>query len=365
MARIATFDDWTDLFKEWRNDIGVDPALMEGYEFQTKFGEAHSKEIEFGDYSGQPKWETLIQIPEQRVRDALLHLIVYQGDTEFASVEQQRRLVDTAPGHYDLQGLVRIMREEMRHGWQMSHLLVNYFGEDGKREAQKLLERRAFEGNRLLGSFNQDVSSWVDFYTYTEFIDRDGKYQLTMLSHSSFAPLARSMPPMLQEEAFHLLTGNSGLMRILKAGKVPVEILQKHFNKWIPTAYDLFGTDSSSSAEWAYVWGLKGRVDEDDAQEPADRRRLNELARRHYLSDITAIIAALNQLIPEGKPKLIVPDSRFNRSIGEFAGKPYSVTGELLSPEEFQQHLGQVLPGPEDRKILQEIFKEKDWIVGV
>ena len=113
------------------------------------------------------------------------------------------------------------MVEEMRHGWQMCHLLVNYFGETGKIEARKLLERRSWQNNRLLGSFNVDVDNWVDFFTYTEFVDRDGKFQLNMLSTSGFAPLARSMGPMLREEGFHLGTGHMGLQRIVKGGRVP------------------------------------------------------------------------------------------------------------------------------------------------
>ena len=113
------------------------------------------------------------------------------------------------------------MVEEMRHGWQMCHLLVNHFGETGKIEARKLLERRSWQNNRLLGSFNVDVDNWVDFFTYTEFVDRDGKFQLNMLSTSGFAPLARSMGPMLREEGFHLGTGHMGLQRIAKAGRVP------------------------------------------------------------------------------------------------------------------------------------------------
>ena len=113
-----------------------------------------------------------------------MNLIVYQGDTEFASVEQQKNLLDTAPTEYDRKALTRVNSEEMRHGWQMCYLLVNYFGDSGKLEARKLLERRAFRGDRLLGSFNAPVNNWLDFFTYTEFVDRDGKYQLTMLSHS-------------------------------------------------------------------------------------------------------------------------------------------------------------------------------------
>ena len=106
--------------------------------------------------------------------------------------------------------LLRVMREEQRHGWQMCHVLITNFGDSGKLEARKLLERRAYKNTRLLGAFNKNVDDFIDFVTYTCFIDRDGKYQLTMLHPSSFAPLSRSMGPMLKEEAFHLFTGQSG-----------------------------------------------------------------------------------------------------------------------------------------------------------
>jgi len=360
--KIATFDDWIDLFTQWRHEIGFDSKLIGECQFQTKFGEMDSPEIEFGDFAGQRKWETVLQIPNQQVRDALLNLIVYQGDTEFASVEQQRHLVQTAPSHADLQSVVRVMTEEMRHGYQMSYLLVNYFGDSGKVEARKLLERRAFKRNRLLGSFNEDVSNWLDFFVYTEFIDRDGKFQLQMLSRSGFAPLARSTKGMLKEESFHLGTGHNGLRRVLLAGKIPVEIIQRYFNKWIPTAYDLFGTDHSSSAHWAYVWGLKARYNEGEVKEPADKNNLNEAARALFHREISLLVENLNKLIPEGQPKLYVPDIKFNRRIGGYAGQPYSVTGELLSEMEYAGYVEKVLPSPGDAQKLQEIFKENDWI---
>jgi benzoyl-CoA 2,3-epoxidase subunit B len=363
MAKIATFDDWVDYFRQWQKDIGYDPSLLGDYKFETKLGELHTSEIEFGDFKGQRKWERAEQMPNQSIRDALLNLIVYQGDTEFASVEQQKNLLDTAPTDYDRQSLIRVNREEMRHGWQMCYLLATYFGDSGKLEAQKMLERRASQGNRLLGSFNAPVSNWLDFFTYTQFVDRDGKFQLTMLSHSSFAPLAQSVTAMLKEEFFHMFTGNTGLTRIVRANRIPVPIIQKYFNKWLSTAYDLFGTDHSSSAQWSYVWGLKGRYDEHEAKSPADKQKLNELSREHYLAESGKLIDALNQFVPAGQPKLYAPDLRFNRSIGDFVGKTYSVTGELLSPEQHQKHLIEVLPGLEDERVLNEIFKEKDWVL--
>jgi len=58
-------------------------------------------------------------------------LIVNPGDTEPASVEQQRRLGETAPSLYDLRNLFQVNVEEGRHLWAMVYLLHAYFGRNG------------------------------------------------------------------------------------------------------------------------------------------------------------------------------------------------------------------------------------------
>ncbi|MGH9429987.1 MAG: Phenylacetic acid catabolic protein [Terriglobia bacterium] len=362
MLRVSNFGDWIDYFYGWQKDIGLDSPEFRQYKFEAKYGELPNNEIEFGDYRGNLRWTTVMHIPEQRIRDAALNLIVYQGDTEFASVEQQRRLFETSPSRYDYLSLVRVMTEEMRHGWQMSHILVTQFGRSGRIEAQKLLERRAFVDNRLLGAFNETVENWLDFYTYTQFVDRDGKFQLTMLSYSGFQPLAQSMLPMLKEESYHLGTGNNGLKRIIQAGRVPIPIMQRYFNKWLPTSFDLFGTDHSSSAQWAYVWGLKGRYNERDVGNEVDKERLNDAARQLYRDEVVKLTDILNRAIPEDQPKLVVPDLRFNRKIGQYKDKRYTVDGRELTAEEFAKYLPTVLPSDEDKETLKSICKEKDWV---
>ncbi len=363
MLRISNFDDWIDYFYGWQKDIGLDAPEFREYKFEAKYGQLPHNEIEFGDYKGQLRWKTVMHIPDQRIRDAAMNLIVYQGDTEFASVEQQRNLFETAPSRYDYLSLVRVMTEEMRHGWQMSHLLITQFGRSGRIEAQKLLERRAYTDDRLLGAFNESVENWLDFYTYTQFVDRDGKFQLTMLSYSAFEPLAQSMLPMLKEESFHLGTGNNGLRRIVQAGKIPTAIMQRYFNKWLPTSFDLFGTDHSSSAHWAYVWGLKGRYNEREAGPEVDKENLNDHARQLYREECVKLTELINKLIPEEQPRLRVPDIRFNRQIGRYAGQYYTVEGEQLTAQEYAAYLPTVLPTAEDKEALRSIFKEKDWIV--
>ncbi|MCA8939049.1 MAG: hypothetical protein KDB07_04545, partial [Planctomycetes bacterium] len=183
--RVRSMDDWVDLFHMWQEDIGVELPKNMSYNFSALYDsdDATGTEIEFGDFASNKKWNSLLDVPTQNIRDTLLALTYVQGDTEFASVEQQRLLLQNAPHEYDLYALLRIMVEEMRHGWQMCDILIKHFGNSGKLEAQKLLERRASEafpenekGGRLLGSFNEAVNNWVDFYSYTCFVDRDGKY---------------------------------------------------------------------------------------------------------------------------------------------------------------------------------------------
>ncbi|HUO52427.1 MAG TPA: hypothetical protein VMT93_07915, partial [Gemmatimonadaceae bacterium] len=124
LTKITNFDDWIDLFKVWQDDIGLDANELRDYKFDVKLADLDVPEIEFGHYAGDAKWKTVMHIPDQRIRDALQTLIIFLGDTVFASVEQQRALLDRAPSDYDLMSIYRVMAEEMRHGWQMSYLLV-------------------------------------------------------------------------------------------------------------------------------------------------------------------------------------------------------------------------------------------------
>jgi benzoyl-CoA 2,3-dioxygenase component B len=363
----TTFDEWVENFGEWQTRVGFDPAWIGDFELSIKFDwERAGEQIEFGDYKGRKKWERSLQIPHQNIRDGLLSMITVQGDTEFASVEQQKHLLETAPSDYDRYAAARIMAEEQRHGWQMCYLLMTYFGQQGAREAQKLLERNAQEGSRLLGAFNRPMPHWLDFFCYTMFVDRDGKYQLGMLSTSSFKPLAASMGPMLKEESFHLGTGANGLRRIIKAGVIPLDMLQRYFNKWVSTAHDLFGTDTSTSAEWAYVWGIKGRWDErkklEEGQEVI-KENLNEESRGHYHDEIAAEVEKMNGLLPEGAAPLYVAHENFNREIGSFAGGRYTVEGHAFEGDdaEWEEYLHQMMPRAQDEEDLKKYFEE-EWI---
>src|SRR6187401_1756492 len=195
----------------------------------------------FGDFQGQPVWD---EVPGE-FRNMLRRLIVIQGDTEPASVEQQRRLGETAPSLYDLRNLFQVNVEEGRHLWAMVYLLHAYFGRAGREEAEALLQRNSgdLDSPRILGAFNEETPDWLSFFMFTYFTDRDGKYQLGTLKESAFDPLSRTCEFMLKEESHHMFVGTTGVQRIVERtaevmkakggaatfedGVIPLDVIQR------------------------------------------------------------------------------------------------------------------------------------------
>ena len=172
------------------------------------------RRIGFGEHKGEPAWQ---KVPGE-YRSALQRLIVVQGDTEPASVEQQRNLGATAPSLYDLRNLFQVNVEEGRHLWAMVYLLHAYFGREGREEAAELLRRNSGSADapRILGAFNEETPDWLSFFMFTYFTDRDGKYQLGTLKESGFDPLSRTCEFMLKEEAHHMFVGTTGVDRVVE-----------------------------------------------------------------------------------------------------------------------------------------------------
>src|SRR5919106_946481 len=248
------------------------------------------RRIGFGDHRGEPVWQ---EVPGE-YRSELRRLLVVQGDTEPASVEQQRALCFSAPSLYDLRNLFQVNVEEGRHLWAMVYLLHRYFGRDGRDEADEMLERHSGDADhpRILGAFNEPTPDWLSFFLFTYFTDRDGRFQLASLRESSFDPLSRTCDFMLKEEAYHMFVGASGVGRVLQRtvdlmkqhdtadvmpyGGINADTLQRYLNFHFSVSLDLFGAETSSNAANYFASGLKGRYKEEERD---DDHRLREATR--------------------------------------------------------------------------------------
>jgi len=358
-----------------------------------------NRKIGFGDNYGQEVWQ---QIPGE-YRATLRRLIVTQGDTEPASVEQQRMLGHTAPSLYDLRNLFQVNVEEGRHLWAMVYLLHAYFGRDGREEAEELLERHSGDANkpRILGTFNEPIRDWLSFYMFTYFTDRDGKFQLKSLAESSFDPLARTCSFMLTEEAHHMFVGDTGINRVVKrtlevmkelntdepeairrAGAIDLPTVQRYLNFWFSSSLDLFGSEQSSNAASYFANGLKGRPDEAQyedhgardttfelavpdgkggtkAEQIPMRNAMNEVTRGAYVRDCDLGVKRWNRLIEKAGHsfRLVLPSTRFRRNIGAWAGAPTDVGGNPITQEEFNAHVAAWLPSQADQAYVLSLMR--------
>ncbi|XXY19694.1 benzoyl-CoA 2,3-epoxidase subunit BoxB [Sorangium sp. So ce216] len=362
------------------------------------------RKIGFGDHLGEPVWH---EVPGE-LRNMLRRLVVTQGDTEPASVEQQRLLGQSCPSVYDLRNLFQVNVEEGRHLWAMVYLLHSHFGRDGREEAEALLERRSGDPDkpRILGAFNEPCTNWLSFFMFTYFTDRDGKYQLLALAESGFDPLSRTTRFMLTEEAHHMFVGETGLLRICQRtcelmkrnknedaraeGGIDLPTMQKYLNLWYSLSLDLFGGEISSNAASFFASSVKGRAKEEsyedhravegvyalDVPVPAAagggavsrwrreevplRNAMNEVLRDEYVSDSQRGIDKMNRVIEEAGVsfRLRLPSRRFHRSSGICAGLHFDVDGNPLSKEEWERRRDEWLPTAGDEAYVRSLMEK-------
>jgi benzoyl-CoA 2,3-dioxygenase component B len=352
--------------------------------------------VPFGDHLGEQAWQ---EVPGE-FRTELRRIIVTQADTEPASVEQQRLLGHTAPSLYDLRNLFQVNVEEGRHLWAMVYLLHRYFGKDGRAEGEELLERRSGNADRprILGTFNEPITTWLDFFMFTMFTDRDGKFQLLALAESGFDPLARTCRFMLTEEAHHMFVGQTGVGRVIQRtcevmnefpdadpaehGAIPLPLIQKYVNFWVSSSTDLYGSEVSSNAANYFAAGLKGRAYEEKRysehsalgssyviERPADgglaseevplRNALNEVLRTDYLEDNQKGVDYWNRVCEKAgiSFRFRLPHRRFNRKIGIYTGLHFDLEGHRITREEFERRQAGWLPTAEDRAYVTSLMK--------
>lgn len=416
---------WNDLgpsgFQEslvyLRTAISVDPKGWAKFDYvkmpEYRWGillapQVEGRTIPCGEHLGEPAWQ---EVPGE-YRSLLRRLIVIQGDTEPASVEQQRFLGKTAPSLYDMRNLFQVNVEEGRHLWAMVYLLQKYFGSDGREEANDLLRRQSGseEAPRMLGAFNEETPDWLSFFMFTYFTDRDGKMQLEALAQSGFDPLSRTCRFMLTEEAHHMFVGETGVGRTIQRtceamneagisdpydidkiralGVIDLPTIQKKLNLHYTLSLDLFGSEISTNAANAFNSGIKGRYQEikidDDHQlhnatytaskfedgvikseDVPALTAINMRLRDDYSNDAAGGVKRWNHIIAKLNVdfELTIPHSGFHRKIGVFDNAPITPDGKVVSREEWERGRDDWLPSKADGDFIQSLMVPQ-WETG-
>jgi benzoyl-CoA 2,3-epoxidase subunit B len=355
---------WDDYFK------GVAP-----FELVAKVGDLKSDIIEVGQYAGRARFERAKDMVGNAFFSAR-DIIKAQCSTELGSIQQHRLTLDNAVSDKGKFAVLRIMAEELRHAYQMFWVLDQDptwkkpgLGDVAKQTIEELLSMEL--GGHVLDAFNIDFNDFLDNVTYATVIDLVGKYQLEMQQVFSYAAMARSMGPMLQEEAFHLGSGRSllkdiGQMAARGEGDYSVEDIQKAMNLWFPRGLEMFGNEKGG--ETAVTFGFKDKTNGTAQGEYIEEvrgvvRNVNVAMIQERIAGISRqdAHALIDEIEKSGDPKrgikpeeiISLPDTKFFRKRGleDFLFMSYDVKGELLtedgkplSSDGYLRYLATVLP---------------------
>ncbi len=355
------FKDYETLLDNWEKYFPKDEKFC----LCAKMEIGTSDVIQVGEQKGEKKRLDPDQLTEDQARH-LLAIIKAQASTEFGSIQQHAGTIDRAHDDQDRAWVMRVMAEELRHGYQMLHLLLSKDwshvsgGVTGEQMVEEILSMTT--GNHVLDAFNLDYDSFMDNITFAAFIDRVGKYQLTMQKVCAYKPMADSMPPMLREEAFHLAAGVIPLRRFAERAATGdplanLELVQQSINKWFARGLEMFGDERGGHKNIQLGFkDLTNRQAVDQYTEECRKmiRDINTRFVRARFPDYTpdkveAVIEELER--SRGTHKglsydeiLRLPDARFFRRKGEHAFQMIGVYGETFTDaEEYLRYLARHL----------------------
>jgi 1,2-phenylacetyl-CoA epoxidase catalytic subunit len=289
-----------------------------------------------------------------------------QASTEFGSIQQHQLTLARAQDEEEQFWILRMMAEELRHGYQMFHLLMEddwqaVSDQSGGEMVEEILSMKT--GSHILGAFNIDFDSFVDNVTFCALIDRVGKYQLSMQRISAYKPMAESMPQMLREEAFHLAAGVVPLRRWMeKAAQDALYVtsadIQKAINKWLPRGLEMFGDERGGGTNVRY--GLKPMKNAEAQEQYYGEvgKVLNDLNMRFIRARLPQLSLAqaeslLDKILQEGEPVdgitrqdlVHLPHRQFFRRRGVPAFKMTGWDGEEFQEvDAYLRHLSKHLP---------------------
>lgn len=363
------------------------------YQLFAKVGKLASETINYGRFTGQPRLERAGDMSGNMFYSAR-DIIRAQASTELGSIQQHRLTLEEAPTDQMKMAVLRIMAEELRHGYQMFWVFDHddSWKKPGHPDvaADTIEELLAMEmGTQVLDAFNIAFVSFLDNVIFATVIDLVGKYQLEMQKVFSYAPMGRSMGPMLSEEGFHIGSGRGFLKELAIAaangsGRYSIDDIQRVINAWVPRGVEMFGNERGGTT--SVTFGFKDRD--------------NGTAQREYWNEVREVIELVNVAVAQSRVEglsapdarslvrevqdtgdtikgvsladlLYVPDMKFFRSRGlpELVFMPYDVYGNLLtdsgrpvSGENYIQYLKSVLP--ETYVITEDFAKYRDGLLG-
>lgn len=233
-------------------------------------------------------------------REALVHLLTMQADSELAGGYGYVPWITKAPTVEEKHVVAQIVKDELRHAAVMYGLLADLGVDTGAHVAahdatfrlrigaDADLGTRRITADKRVNIFYYPIDTWADFVFFNFCMDRGAGHQLEDVRGSSYGPWVRAIEGIFKEEKFHIRHGEHWVKRLAEDPATHDEA-QRTFDKWYVRTMNIFGRPGSAKN------GLYRRL--------RLKRRDNDEVRRAFAAEVAELCAAFGLRVPEWAPR--------------------------------------------------------------
>jgi ring-1,2-phenylacetyl-CoA epoxidase subunit PaaA len=232
-------------------------------------------------------------------RDALIHLMTMQADSELAGAYGYVPWIMKAPTVEEKHVVAQIVKDEVRHATVMYGLLADLGADVAAHvrahdeafamrvDADADLGTTRITADKRVNIFYYPIETWSDFVFFNFCMDRGAGHQLEDVRHCSYGPWVRAIEGIFKEEKFHIRHGEVWVRRLAEDPATHDEA-QRTFDTWYVRTMNIFGRPGSSKNVLYRRLRLK--------------RRDNGEVRQAFADEVATLARAVGLTVPAWRP---------------------------------------------------------------
>ena len=233
-------------------------------------------------------------------REALIHLMTMQADSELAGGYGYVPWITKAPTVEEKHVVAQIVKDELRPAAVLDGLLAD-LGFDVEAhvrahdetftmriEATADIGTARITSDKRVNIFYYPIETWADFVFFNFCMDRGAGHQLEDVRQCSYGPWARAIEGIFKEEKFHIRHGEYWVKRLSEDAATHDEA-QATFARWYVRTMNIFGRPGSPRNQRYQQLRLKVRD--------------NDEVRQAFATEIAELCEKFGLRVPEWTPR--------------------------------------------------------------
>ncbi len=221
-------------------------------------------------------------------RQQLVRLIAMHAVSEIMGALPEKEWVPRAPTLYRKLAITAKVQDEVGHGQLLIRVAEDLMRPWGKNREDIMGD--LFTGRlKYHNVFHMATPTWADAGVIGWLVDGAAVITQGMSLSCSYAPYARALQRIVEEEGFHIQHGESICMALAEGTPMQRAMLQDALNRWWPALLMFFGPPEKNQLSTHQLRNIRYRI----------RSKTNEELRQRFFSKYVHRIWSLGLTIPD------------------------------------------------------------------